>query len=267
MQHRQGDGYSFSITLSRIHKKTSQKESARLEPHPPYVLPSVLEARHWGATYALYRVSVSRFHGRKAVADTSGLISSVTGFSSIEYFLLGLGSTGIRWLMSTRAQPNIRNGCTTPTLSRLAKLSINARQRPLRRKKALLREAIPPKEGRLSPVNLRMPQKQRWRVLSATWSRVASRRYANSNETRNDRLIRLIGHSFGPEFRCRSRCHNRRGSARASPATHHIGLHDCTSSQRDSGVITSVAHCVCVTTIEPAPTGLHRVSHPASSGM
>ncbi|KAG7099686.1 hypothetical protein E1B28_001508 [Marasmius oreades] len=26
-----------------------------MEPHPPYVCPSALEARHWGATYALYR--------------------------------------------------------------------------------------------------------------------------------------------------------------------------------------------------------------------
>ncbi|EPT05932.1 hypothetical protein FOMPIDRAFT_1026812 [Fomitopsis schrenkii] len=52
---RQGDGYSFSVTLNRTEKKTSQKESVRLEPHPPYVLPSNLEARHWGATYALYR--------------------------------------------------------------------------------------------------------------------------------------------------------------------------------------------------------------------
>ncbi len=28
-----------------------------MEPHPPFVMPSALEARHWGATYALYRVS------------------------------------------------------------------------------------------------------------------------------------------------------------------------------------------------------------------
>ncbi|KAH9934840.1 P-loop containing nucleoside triphosphate hydrolase protein [Fomitopsis serialis] len=53
---KQVDGYSFAVTLSRVNKKTSNKESVRLEPHPPYVLPSALEARHWGATYALYRV-------------------------------------------------------------------------------------------------------------------------------------------------------------------------------------------------------------------
>ena len=28
----------------------------RMEPHPPYICNSALEARHWGATYALYRV-------------------------------------------------------------------------------------------------------------------------------------------------------------------------------------------------------------------
>ncbi|EMD42249.1 hypothetical protein CERSUDRAFT_110776 [Gelatoporia subvermispora B] len=38
-------------------KKTSQKESVRLEPHPPRAFPTALEARHWGATYALYRFS------------------------------------------------------------------------------------------------------------------------------------------------------------------------------------------------------------------
>ncbi|KAL1951731.1 hypothetical protein VTO73DRAFT_880 [Trametes versicolor] len=52
---RQPDGYSFVVALSRLNKKTSERESVRLEPHPPFVMPSALEARHWGATYALYR--------------------------------------------------------------------------------------------------------------------------------------------------------------------------------------------------------------------
>ncbi|KAF5366936.1 hypothetical protein D9757_010848 [Collybiopsis confluens] len=53
---RQPDGYSFVVILSRTSKKdSSEKESVRLEPHPPYISPSSLEARHWGATYALYR--------------------------------------------------------------------------------------------------------------------------------------------------------------------------------------------------------------------
>jgi hypothetical protein len=31
-----------------------------MEPHPPYLRPTALEARHWGATYALYRVRVDK---------------------------------------------------------------------------------------------------------------------------------------------------------------------------------------------------------------
>ncbi|EGO02407.1 hypothetical protein SERLA73DRAFT_120997 [Serpula lacrymans var. lacrymans S7.3] len=53
-KHRDG-GFSFAVTLSRVNKKTSQTDSVYLEPHPPYVRPTELEARHWGATYALYR--------------------------------------------------------------------------------------------------------------------------------------------------------------------------------------------------------------------
>ncbi|KAF4606324.1 hypothetical protein EYR38_000377 [Pleurotus pulmonarius] len=50
------DGYSFVVTLRRLNKKSdSGMDSVRLEPHPPYICPTALEARHWGATYALYR--------------------------------------------------------------------------------------------------------------------------------------------------------------------------------------------------------------------
>ncbi|KIJ66186.1 hypothetical protein HYDPIDRAFT_174355 [Hydnomerulius pinastri MD-312] len=52
---KHGDGWTFVVTLSRISKKTSQRESVRFEPHPPYARSTALEARHWGATYALYR--------------------------------------------------------------------------------------------------------------------------------------------------------------------------------------------------------------------
>lgn len=54
-KHKDG-GWYFRVTLNRVNPKTSQRESVRLEPHPPYVKPTVLEAKHWGATYALYRV-------------------------------------------------------------------------------------------------------------------------------------------------------------------------------------------------------------------
>ncbi|KDQ63105.1 hypothetical protein JAAARDRAFT_119492 [Jaapia argillacea MUCL 33604] len=51
----QRDGYSFVVTLGRLNKKTSEIDHVRLEPHPPKLMPTPLEARHWGATYALYR--------------------------------------------------------------------------------------------------------------------------------------------------------------------------------------------------------------------
>lgn len=52
---KHGDRWSFVVHIARFDKKTSQAESVRLEPHPPYLRPTALEARHWGATYALYR--------------------------------------------------------------------------------------------------------------------------------------------------------------------------------------------------------------------
>lgn len=60
-QHRGSEGWSFAVILTRHNKKTSQKESVRMEPHPPYLRPTALEARHWGATYALYRVRADNF--------------------------------------------------------------------------------------------------------------------------------------------------------------------------------------------------------------
>ncbi|KAF8971676.1 P-loop containing nucleoside triphosphate hydrolase protein [Flammula alnicola] len=49
------NGYSFVVTLSQFNTKKSEKETVRMEPHPPYYRPTAIEARHWGATYALYR--------------------------------------------------------------------------------------------------------------------------------------------------------------------------------------------------------------------
>ncbi|KAJ3807294.1 P-loop containing nucleoside triphosphate hydrolase protein [Lentinula aff. lateritia] len=57
-QKKNAAGWFFVVTLSR-YNKTGEKESVRFEPHPPYFRPSPLEARHWGATYALYRFSNS----------------------------------------------------------------------------------------------------------------------------------------------------------------------------------------------------------------
>ncbi|KAG1825662.1 P-loop containing nucleoside triphosphate hydrolase protein [Suillus subaureus] len=54
-KRKHGNDWSFAVHIARFDKKTSQTESVRLEPHPPYLRPTTLEARHWGATYALYR--------------------------------------------------------------------------------------------------------------------------------------------------------------------------------------------------------------------
>lgn len=56
LQNRHEKGYSFIIILRCHNKKTSKIDTVRFEPHPPFYMPTVLEARHWGATYALYRV-------------------------------------------------------------------------------------------------------------------------------------------------------------------------------------------------------------------
>ncbi|KXN88875.1 hypothetical protein AN958_06745 [Leucoagaricus sp. SymC.cos] len=53
--HRGEKGYSFIVTLARLNKRSSERETVRLSPLQPYYRPSALEARHWGATYALYR--------------------------------------------------------------------------------------------------------------------------------------------------------------------------------------------------------------------
>lgn len=57
-QPKRGEGWAFVVVLARIVKtKNGQdRQSVRMEPRPPYVCKSALEARHWGATYALYRV-------------------------------------------------------------------------------------------------------------------------------------------------------------------------------------------------------------------
>ncbi|KAG1889461.1 P-loop containing nucleoside triphosphate hydrolase protein [Suillus subluteus] len=52
---KHGNNWSFAVHIARFDKKTSQTERIRLEPHPPYLRSTALEARHWGATYALYR--------------------------------------------------------------------------------------------------------------------------------------------------------------------------------------------------------------------
>ncbi|KAI9508352.1 P-loop containing nucleoside triphosphate hydrolase protein [Russula earlei] len=56
-QPKRNEGWAFVVILTRIvrTKNGQEHESVRMEPHPPYICQSALEARHWGATYALYR--------------------------------------------------------------------------------------------------------------------------------------------------------------------------------------------------------------------
>ncbi|KDQ15674.1 hypothetical protein BOTBODRAFT_54555 [Botryobasidium botryosum FD-172 SS1] len=54
---RHGNGWTCVIKLARQNKKTSTLDTVVMEPHPPLSMGTVLEAKHWGATYALYRFS------------------------------------------------------------------------------------------------------------------------------------------------------------------------------------------------------------------
>ncbi|KIJ54301.1 hypothetical protein M422DRAFT_25225 [Sphaerobolus stellatus SS14] len=53
---QQDQEFSFVVILRSQNKKTSLIDTVKLEPHPPYFSATALEARHWGATYALYRI-------------------------------------------------------------------------------------------------------------------------------------------------------------------------------------------------------------------
>ncbi|KAF9024145.1 P-loop containing nucleoside triphosphate hydrolase protein [Hymenopellis radicata] len=52
---RKNADWTFKITLRRVNKK-GEHEEVDFVPHPEYVTSSEIEAKHWGATYALYRV-------------------------------------------------------------------------------------------------------------------------------------------------------------------------------------------------------------------
>ena len=116
-QRRHGEGWTFSVSLSRINKKTSQKKSVRFESHPPYTRPTALEARHWGATYALYRVRDLCF--LSASAARIGLnhlyhISFAMECSSIAFYLPDLESIGLNWPPNTKLRRSTRSGCMMP---------------------------------------------------------------------------------------------------------------------------------------------------------
>jgi ATP-dependent RNA helicase DHX57 len=55
MQKNNREGFTCVVTLSQT--RSSTKETVVMQPYPPLSLPTSLEAKHWGATYALYRFS------------------------------------------------------------------------------------------------------------------------------------------------------------------------------------------------------------------
>ncbi|KAG5647688.1 hypothetical protein DXG03_008411 [Asterophora parasitica] len=55
IKHKHPGGWAFVVFLAKINKKTNERESIRMAPDQPYLSPTSLEARHWGATYALHR--------------------------------------------------------------------------------------------------------------------------------------------------------------------------------------------------------------------
>ncbi|KAK0464219.1 P-loop containing nucleoside triphosphate hydrolase protein [Desarmillaria tabescens] len=64
-----GADWTFTVILSRKDKKHSDKESVRLTPDPPYVMPSAPEAQDWGATYALYRFCSNDIQLKKVLPE------------------------------------------------------------------------------------------------------------------------------------------------------------------------------------------------------
>lgn len=55
MQRNNREGFTCVVTLSQT--RSSNKETVVMQPYPPLSLPTAVEAKHWGATYALYRFS------------------------------------------------------------------------------------------------------------------------------------------------------------------------------------------------------------------
>ncbi|KAF8323715.1 P-loop containing nucleoside triphosphate hydrolase protein [Clavulina sp. PMI_390] len=49
------EGFTAIITLAKDIKNSPNKETVRMLPQPPLIMPSAMEAKHWGAVYALHR--------------------------------------------------------------------------------------------------------------------------------------------------------------------------------------------------------------------
>src|SRR5882762_1422587 len=117
-QPKRDDGWAFVVTLTRIirTKNGQERQSVRMEPHPPYVCKSTMEARHWGATYALYRVRLllSLYSIFEPVKPMRLSTSSATASNSIAFSLLDLVTTGSSLQLNIRRRRHTKVGCTMP---------------------------------------------------------------------------------------------------------------------------------------------------------
>lgn len=125
------------MNLSKLNKKTSQRESVRLEPHPSKYLPSALEARHWGATYGLFRVRLTSFE-LMSVITTIRTISFAMPFNSTESYHRVRASTGMNSPKRNVILQNIWLGCGMRIPSPRAKRSLSDKRKQRRNKKSHL---------------------------------------------------------------------------------------------------------------------------------
>lgn len=58
-QFRNREGFTGVVIVRKRNTKTSTIDAVRLEPRPPLEMKTANEAKHWAATYALYRVRIS----------------------------------------------------------------------------------------------------------------------------------------------------------------------------------------------------------------
>lgn len=56
-QFRRGGRFHAAVIVQKKNPRTSNKDSIKFEPDPPLDMETLNEAKHWAATYALYRVS------------------------------------------------------------------------------------------------------------------------------------------------------------------------------------------------------------------
>ena len=166
----------------------------RLEPHPPYARPTALEARHWGAIYALYRVR-KLLRLRHRWSRLIILISFVMECHFTSYFPRVPRNIGTSSLRSTRAHRSIRNGCMMRTLLRLGRRLMSDKRNLLRKRRKLpsLRVVEDLRRHRKS---LCIARRRRWPVASVTLSKNRSRRQVNMwlafTDVKNTNMLRRL---------------------------------------------------------------------------